>query len=106
MNAPSEKSSAEILKRLFPQKHLKAVSGWDDNSYCTETGQPTAFCSCTQCRGEDYEYPETDTAPETMPTAFPAAPAVPEICKRSYYGIQCDNPRCTDKVHDGERRRR
>ncbi len=50
---------------------------------------------------EDWENPfpaDTDRVP-TMPTEFPAAPAAPELCKLSYYGIRCDIVGCPDEVH-------
>ncbi len=43
------------------------------------------------------------TEPDTLPTAFPAAPAAPEICKLAYYGIRCDIQGCQDEVHTRRR---
>ncbi len=37
--------------------------------------------------------PEEDPTP-TLPTAFPAAPAAPEICPEEYYGISCTHAAC------------
>ncbi len=64
------------------EAHLSAVA-----EYCTETGIPVE--QCFHCLGEDRE-------PDTMPTAFPAAPAAPEICPEQYYGISCHDKGCKE----------
>ncbi len=45
----------------------------------------------------------TEPEPVTQPTAFPAAPAAPELCKLAYYGIRCDIKGCQDEVHTRRR---
>ncbi len=60
-------------------------------SFCPETGAPQSECRCQHC------------APTTLPTAFPAAPAAPELCKLAYYGIRCTNPACQDEIHREKR---
>ncbi len=53
-------------------------------------------CTCADCR------PEPDHV-DTLPTAFPAAPAAPEYCPEEYYGISCTHKACA-KPHRLPRR--
>ncbi len=51
---------------------------------------------------DDVMPPDTDHVP-TQPTAFPAAPAAPEICCEEYYGTPCTHRGC-NKPHRLPRR--
>ncbi len=54
------------------------------NTWCPETGRLKIECHCDAC---------AETGPATLPTGFPAAAPVPEICREAYYGIPCTCPR-------------
>ncbi len=73
----------EVLRRsvLPGDAHVTAQTGWVPQDW-----------------EDPFAEPEEDRVP-TLPTAFPAAPAAPEICKLSYYGIRCDITGCQDEVH-------
>ncbi len=75
------KDLVEGARRIASQSIHPGDAHWTE-SFCPETGAPQIECRCQHC------------APATQPTAFPAAPAAPEICWEDYAGIPCTNVLC------------